>query len=70
MDSGSMVAKAEVYYCTSEGKVYGELQIYQNKVMFVPKKCAMNEQFVYEVEESTKKKKFERFKPKQTLSLS
>jgi hypothetical protein len=46
MDSGNIVAKAEVYYCTSEGKVYGELQIYQNKVIFVPKKCVMNETYV------------------------
>jgi hypothetical protein len=28
VDSGTIMAKAEAYYCTCEGKVYGELQIF------------------------------------------
>lgn len=37
---------AEVYYCTQEGKVYGELQISQRKVFFVPEDCSANAGYI------------------------
>ena len=39
-------AIAEVYYCTQEGKVYGELQISHRKVFFVPADCPENACFI------------------------
>jgi hypothetical protein len=39
-------AKAEVYYCTQEGRVYGELQIGKRKVFFEPVQCPENEKYI------------------------
>lgn len=41
--------KAEVYYCTQEGRVYGELQISKRKVFFEPYKCPENQKYIQKV---------------------
>ena len=40
-------AKAEVYYCTSEGKVLGELQVKKTMIFFEPKFCPENEKYIH-----------------------
>lgn len=41
-----IVDQAKVYYCTQEGRVYGELQISKRKLFFEPLICPENNQFI------------------------
>ena len=48
-------SSAEVYYCTQEGKVYGELQVSRRKVFFVPADCPEN---AFYIQKPSPKKSF------------
>ena len=49
-DPNEVPVKAEVYYCTSEGKVYGELTVTKHRVFFEPADTLENNYLLKQVE--------------------